>query len=997
MRQRRAASVLRGLGSVLLVTLLVGPPVALAVLVGWPLPTSVPDIGALDRAARTGISDEVVVNVLAAIAWLAWAQVALALLAEIVAVLRGRPAARLPVLPGVQAAAAHLVASVAFVAGSFHTAQAAAGPGPLPVNAPVVDARPVAEVISTVVAEPPPVAAANAKATQPVPTITVQRHETYWEIAERCLGDGLRWREIRDLNIGRTMTDGYVVTPTSDLLRPGWVLNLPADARTGTTDAVARAGDASSEAPTRRAGAAEVIVKPGDNLWVVAERQLAAARGSDPGDAEIRPYWQQVIEANRDRLVSPGNPDLILPGQPLTMPATHDPAPVPSGPPAVVPDETTRDVPPVATAPPTNADAPTSTAPTTPPDSRSTPGPTSPVEAEPVEAEDTTSKAPIIAIGGIASAALAVGAIRAVRLRRRRLALARPAQRPRPTDDDQQELHRQLVANADEATIDDLVATLGRLAVDLAESGASCRPRIVQHAPDHLDLFLDMPTGSAPDGWKVEGDGALWTLIADTTSDAPDEPVCAAPLLVTLGKPDDSGQLYLDLEAEGVVALTGAPDVARNVARRMIAELALTPLADSLHVFVLGDTVDPAVARLDHVTVKQGWDDIADDVTAWAAQSHAALTNRRWPNTFVARGADPGHDALAPVVVVASEPPPPELLEDLRSQMPAALAIVVIGQVDGPVTVLDCESHQLNLVDIGLACTPDPMEPDALESIVKLLDTTERPGSEQLTLPTEPSEEDDADVDCAAPPEPEFEVLVRLLGDIRVEGGESLLPKQTAVVVYIALHAPVTAERLEDAVWAGPSSTSRRKRLANTLSDCRAALGRRLLPAATDGRYALGAEVVTDTELFDLRVKRAAGQPPEHAAETLRSALDLVTGRLFSYRNAARHSYAWVDVENWQSTWDLKVAAVAQHCAETYLDLGRHRDAVAIALHALDAVPVHTGLTETLMRAHAADGDRVAVQRVYQAHVAALHQLGLDDPEPSTTDLLDELCQARAG
>jgi hypothetical protein len=49
------------------------------------------------------------------------------------------------------------------------------------------------------------------------------------------------------------------------------------------------------------------------------------------------------------------------------------------------------------------------------------------------------------------------------------------------------------------------------------------------------------------------------------------------------------------------------------------------------------------------------------------------------------------------------------------------------------------------------------------------------------------------------------------------------------------------------------------------------------------------------------------------------------------------------------------------------------------------------------MRAHAANGDRVAVQRVYQAHVAALQKLGLDDPEPSTTDLLDELCQARAG
>src|SRR3546814_19901073 len=33
------------------------------------------------------------------------------------------------------------------------------------------------------------------------PTVTVQRHDSYWAIAERTLGDGLRWREILDLNL----------------------------------------------------------------------------------------------------------------------------------------------------------------------------------------------------------------------------------------------------------------------------------------------------------------------------------------------------------------------------------------------------------------------------------------------------------------------------------------------------------------------------------------------------------------------------------------------------------------------------------------------------------------------------------------------------------------------------------------------------------------------------------------------------------------------------
>jgi nucleoid-associated protein YgaU len=31
-------------------------------------------------------------------------------------------------------------------------------------------------------------------------------------------------------------------------------------------------------------------------------------------------YWRRLIDANRDRLVDPGNPDLLLPGQELVLP-----------------------------------------------------------------------------------------------------------------------------------------------------------------------------------------------------------------------------------------------------------------------------------------------------------------------------------------------------------------------------------------------------------------------------------------------------------------------------------------------------------------------------------------------------------------------------------------------------------------------------------------------------------------------------------------------------
>lgn len=78
------------------------------------------------------------------------------------------------------------------------------------------------------------------------------------------------------------------------------------------------------EAPGRPgagdAGPVTWTVGPGDHLWGVAERTLAEAWGRPPGDAEVDPYWRAVIEANRDRLRDPANPDLVFAGQVLVLP-----------------------------------------------------------------------------------------------------------------------------------------------------------------------------------------------------------------------------------------------------------------------------------------------------------------------------------------------------------------------------------------------------------------------------------------------------------------------------------------------------------------------------------------------------------------------------------------------------------------------------------------------------------------------------------------------------
>jgi len=373
-----------------------------------------------------------------------------------------------------------------------------------------------------------------------------------------------------------------------------------------------------------------------------------------------------------------------------------------------------------------------------------------------------------------------------------------------------------------------------------------------------------------------------------------------------------------------------------------------------------------------------------------------ALAERDWPNSYLGRSADPHNDALTAVVAFASDPPPAEMMNTLLSCRPASLAVVLVNPPEPVGINIDCRADQLTIEDLGLTCSPQPIEPERVGALATLVATpdpdAEAEAAEQLELiDLRGNDARGADED------PDYDVLVRLLGDIRVEGGTALRPKQTAVLAYIALHRTVTAEKIQDACWASPTTNDHRKRLANTISACRKAIGGHHLPVASDGRYVAGPKLLTDTALFDVRIKRAAHQSPENAADTLLSALELVTGPVFTYRNADRDSFAWVDLENLVSTWEPKIAGVAQHCTELLLDLDRVDDAIAVALHALDIIPTHPGLTESLMRAHAAKGDRIAIQRVYQAHVGALEKLDLDDVAESTADLYTELCRAKTG
>ena len=61
-------------------------------------------------------------------------------------------------------------------------------------------------------------------------------------------------------------------------------------------------------------------MQPGDSFWSVAERYTEDQLGRTPTVDEVTRVWADMLDANADRLVEPGNVNLILPGQTMVFP-----------------------------------------------------------------------------------------------------------------------------------------------------------------------------------------------------------------------------------------------------------------------------------------------------------------------------------------------------------------------------------------------------------------------------------------------------------------------------------------------------------------------------------------------------------------------------------------------------------------------------------------------------------------------------------------------------
>jgi len=114
--------------------------------------------------------------------------------------------------------------------------------------------------------------------------------------------------------------------PTTTTLRRLPDAHRPGGSTTSTAPQVPGAAPVSAEPPPTLgptpapAATREVVVRPGDSFWRLAERHQAERLGRQPTDGEVVACWVDLVARNRHRLVVPDDPDLIFPGQVMEIP-----------------------------------------------------------------------------------------------------------------------------------------------------------------------------------------------------------------------------------------------------------------------------------------------------------------------------------------------------------------------------------------------------------------------------------------------------------------------------------------------------------------------------------------------------------------------------------------------------------------------------------------------------------------------------------------------------
>ncbi len=704
----RLLDFLKGIvGLAVVLALLVGVPALLLVLIGFPLPTEMPDLNVVRNHIEDGdVPNEFVVKSLAVVVWIVWIQLAVAVLSEIFAVLRGRNAGRAPVLPALQLFARNLVASMLLLISAFSPNKSAPAAPIAPIDASeivAIDVMP-SESVTAYATGGESLSFAETGSSSDVVAAAGQYEtgpsDNWWDMAERLLGDGMRWSELRDLNKGRTMLDGSTITDRTETVDAGWRLDVPTDADSSLLarfqeQPTSSGGDAETDtdrddeneelSPLLAAikpytlvyeGPTDVVddgpgvpyqVVEGDNLWDIAERHLG-----DP----LR--WPEIYERS-DQLEQPfglriTDPNLIWPDAVLWLPSDADN--VPRADPELV-AEVIGPVSPVDTddgSTPSLDQGSSEAAPTTPPDSdgdkqRTDDG------SEPTEANDntttedgvvdlvgdalTTPQGTAFGVGGLLVAGGLLGLVERARRLRRSQAEERTVPAPPPMElvdletvlRDRADTHKALsVHSAIQSLLDRPIEPGEPLVAPEVVRMTSDRIEVVQQGPD-----LDLPAAWRATERVGDGPAAMWSSAVLAAEFFPDEQDLlddgapfdtAAPTMVTVG-----GGLLVNLETIGVLAIEGPAELTAGLIRSMVHELATGPARLSIDLRI--SELLPGADLHEHV-VCGPLDGLANELRPWIEEVELSLTASGAHSAYALRAAGRATTMPGPKVVFAN-------------------------------------------------------------------------------------------------------------------------------------------------------------------------------------------------------------------------------------------------------------------------------------------------------------------------------------------------------
>ncbi|MGV9870595.1 LysM peptidoglycan-binding domain-containing protein, partial [Rhodococcus koreensis] len=868
------------------------------------------------------------------------------------------------------------------------------------------------------------------------PTVTTVRGDTLWGLAQQHLGEGRRYAEILDLN--RT------AVPEPGFLAEGLTLQLPASQ------------------PDVIRGA--YTVKQGDTLWDIAERELGdplrfkeitTPDGTPAG--ELITVGQQLIMPTAASAAADATP-----APALVPPADAVPAPAPAQEAAPAPAPTPE-------AAPAPAPAPADVAPNWQLDPVEPQMPADLVTIDvPVETDTEDGSSDVVFIGLGISAVAAAGLTGHLALRRRKQQhRRRRGERIALPAETAIQAEHALTAAADPLTTTHVDIALRHLAHHCRSTGTTLPGLLTVFVGDN-DIELGLVEQVSPPTPWTQIDDTTWTVDPRALPrSVPEAEISPYPALTAVGTSDDGRELLLNLEQIGHLAISGTPTATAGVLRALAVELAVSPIADSLHLNLVGYCADlPEAIDNGRITHTEDADTILTTLANHLELDSEILADNDIESIAQARTSYTTSELTAPEIVLIADPvteAQAELLTGIARHAPRiAFAAVTIDSAHTNATwtlkVDDNGSAALTRPGIASAgITVTTLDEESYASVLNLLTTTSREpriahtgnnpdirweaahldnhistdefitnsdpatfsvvGNDDLDHAVDRPQPSESDVVTAEHELPEADhIWIRLLGEPAVtppspgpaEGREKSLTEIAALL--ITTDGGVLSADIDRKIWPHDVEAARtgtaeqekeakarlRRRRNEALSRLRKWLGDTetgepalIKSGDRTGRtpHRLHDAVTTDWDYWQELVN---AHPADVDTARLSAALALVTGQPFSSDNPT--AYGWAD--HTKQDMISAVTDVAEELATRYIR-GQQVPQDLAAAHAaaetgLKVDIVHEGCWRAAIIATHFSGDTETTQRLIDRMITELDALE-EEPEHETKMLLGQL------